>query len=129
ECGNCPTRPCSRSSASGATQLGMAKSTLKERLERGRSLLRARLVRRGLGPAALLAAAAWPDAASASVPVTVVSSTVKAATLIARGQAAMAVLSPNVAALAEGALKTVSLIKLKLATAVLLGTALVAAGA
>ena len=39
-----------------AAQLGMAKSTLKERLERGRSLLRTRLVRRGFGPAALLAA-------------------------------------------------------------------------
>src|SRR5262249_40236195 len=34
-----------------AAQLGLAKSTLKTRLERGRSLLRARLVRRGLGPA------------------------------------------------------------------------------
>ena len=39
-----------------AAQLGMAKSTLKERLERGRSLLRTRLVRRRFGPAALLAA-------------------------------------------------------------------------
>ncbi|MBV9124419.1 MAG: sigma-70 family RNA polymerase sigma factor [Planctomycetes bacterium] len=111
-----------------AAQLGMAKSTLKERLERGRSLLRARLVRRGLGPAALLTVAAWPDA-SASVPGTLMSSTVKAATLIARGQAVMVVLSPNVAALTEGALKTVFLTKLKLATALLLGSALVATGA
>src|SRR5262245_58242293 len=47
-----------------AAQLGVAKSTLKERLEHGRSLLRARLVRRGLGPAALLAVAAWPTGAS-----------------------------------------------------------------
>src|SRR5262249_53961785 len=39
-----------------AAQLGLAKSTLKERLESGRSLLRARLVRRGLGPAAVLGA-------------------------------------------------------------------------
>ena len=39
-----------------AAQFGMAKSTLKERPERGRSLLRTRLVRRGFGPAALLAA-------------------------------------------------------------------------
>src|ERR671934_285429 len=52
-----------------AAELGLAKSTLKERLERGRSLLRARLVRRGLGPAALLLAAAWPSSpASASLP-------------------------------------------------------------
>ena len=39
-----------------AARLRMARSTLKERLERGRSLLRTRLVRRGFGPAALLAA-------------------------------------------------------------------------
>src|SRR5262245_633516 len=66
-----------------AAQLGLAKSTLKERMERGRSQLRARLVRRGLGPAAVLAAAAWPAAASASVPVALASSTVAAASLFA----------------------------------------------
>src|SRR5262245_46418973 len=43
-----------------ADELGLAKSTLRVRLERGRDLLRARLVRRGLGPAALLTAASWP---------------------------------------------------------------------
>ena len=40
----------------------MAKSTLKERLKRGRSLLRTRLVRRGFGPAAL------PDAGDKRQP-------------------------------------------------------------
>ena len=33
-----------------AVQLGIARSTLKTRVELGRALLRARLVRRGLGP-------------------------------------------------------------------------------
>src|SRR5262249_49476547 len=52
-----------------ADELGVAKSTLRQRVERGRDLLRTRLVRRGLGPAALLAAAAWPVAnASAAIP-------------------------------------------------------------
>src|SRR5262249_3024399 len=45
-----------------AAQLGLAKSTLKERMERGRSLLRARPMRGGLGPAAALGAAARPPA-------------------------------------------------------------------
>src|SRR6516162_7707055 len=91
-----------------AAQLGQAKSTLKERLERGRSLLRARLVRRGLGPAALLLAAAWPSAtASASLPATLASSTIQAAVLCAAGQAAApSVISAKVAALAEGVLKS-----------------------
>src|SRR4029434_2075532 len=72
-----------------AAQLGLATSTLKERLERGRALLRARLVRRGLGPTAVLVATAWPlAAASACLPATLVSSTIKAASLFAAGQAA-----------------------------------------
>jgi cytochrome c peroxidase len=112
-----------------AAQLGVAVSTLKERMERGRSLLRARLVRRGLGPAAGLAAATWPAAGSASVPVSLASSTVKAANLFAAGQAATTAASANVAALTEGVLKTMWLTKLKLATVVLVGLALLAAGA
>ena len=46
-----------------AGQLGLAKGTLKVRLERARAVLRARLVRRGLGSAAVLLASAWPAAA------------------------------------------------------------------
>ena len=58
-----------------AAQLGVAKTTLKERLERARSMLRARLVRRGLGPAAVLVATAWPSAtASACLPASCASS-------------------------------------------------------
>gem|GEM_PF-246454 len=106
-----------------AAQLGLAKSTLKERLERGRSLLRARLVRRGLGPAALLLATAWPSAAaSASLPVVLTSSTIKAASLYATGQAVgSSVISARVAALTEGALKPMLLANAK--TVAILATA------
>src|SRR5262249_6113380 len=85
-------------------------------------LLRARLVRRGLGPAAVLVATAWPPAtASACLPATLVSGTVKAAGLFAAGQAAtQTVGSAKVAGLVEGAMKTMSLTKLKAAMAVLL---------
>jgi RNA polymerase sigma factor (sigma-70 family) len=105
-----------------AFQLNVAKSTLRERLERGRTLLRARLVRHGLGPTALLIAAAWPAAnASACLPTSVVSSTIKAASLFAAGQAAApGVISVKVAALTEGVLKAMFLTKIKIATAVLL---------
>jgi RNA polymerase sigma factor (sigma-70 family) len=114
-----------------AAQLGLAKSTLKERLERGRSLLRARLVRRGLGPAAVLVATAWPSVtASACLPSTLVSSTIKAASLFAAGQTAAAgVISPKAAALTEGVLKTVLLTKLQTATAVLLVVAVLSGAA
>jgi cytochrome c peroxidase len=112
-----------------AAQLGMAVSTLKERMERGRAMLRARLVRRGLGSAAILAAAAWPAAASASVSLTLASRTIQAVQLFAGGQVATAVVSANVAALTEGVMKTMLLTKVKLATLVLFGMALMAGGA
>jgi cytochrome c peroxidase len=105
-----------------AAQLGLAKSTLKERLERGRSLLRARLVRRGLGPAAVLLASAWPSAtASTYLPATLASSTIKAARLYAAGQAMeKGVISGKVAALTEGVLSSMWVMKTKMTAAVLL---------
>jgi RNA polymerase sigma factor (sigma-70 family) len=78
----------SKTQDQAATQLGMAKSTLKVRLERGKELLRARLVRRGLGLAALLVAGTWQaPLASASFRPTLISATVKAACLSVVGQA------------------------------------------
>ncbi len=104
-----------------AAQLNLAKSTLRERLERGRALLRTRLMRRGLGPAALLIAVAWPAAhGSSSVPVSLVVSTVKAATGFAAGSAAASVVSAKVAAITEGVLNAMFLTKLKIASLVLL---------
>jgi cytochrome c peroxidase len=111
-----------------AARLGVAKSTLKERLERGRALLRARLVQRGLGPLAILAAV-WPSIACASVPLALAESTVKAANLFAGGQVAPLFVSAKVAALTEGVLKTMLLTKLKFGIAVLIAVALAAVGA
>src|SRR5262245_55824444 len=103
-------------------QLGLAKSTLKERLERGRSLLRSRLLRRGLGPAAVLLATAWPSATSAAcLPATLASSTIKVASLYAAGQGPPGgVISVKVAALTEGVLRSMWLTKTKITAAVLL---------
>src|SRR5262245_15421783 len=96
-----------RTQDEAAAQLGVAKTTLKERLERARSMLRVRLVRRGLGPAAVLVATAWPSATtSACLPATLVSSTVKAAGMFAAGQTAASVVSAKVAALTQGVLRT-----------------------
>jgi cytochrome c peroxidase len=105
-----------------AAQLRLARSTLKERLERGRGLLRARLVRRGLGPAALLLATAWPAAAaSAHLPAALASSTIEAASLCAAGQAAApSVISAEVAALTEGVLNSMVLTKTRSTAALLL---------
>jgi RNA polymerase sigma factor (sigma-70 family) len=73
-----------------AALLGLSKGTLKRRLEEGRKLLRARLLRRGLGPAALLFVSAWPGGAAAVPP------TLEAATIRATLASARAVLSAKV---------------------------------
>jgi uncharacterized protein (TIGR03067 family) len=65
------------------------------------------------------------NVASAGVPTSVVSSTIKAASLFAAGQAAATgVISVKVATLTEGVLKTMLLMKLKIATVVFLGVAI-----
>src|SRR5262245_37288798 len=118
------TQPCA------AARLGLAERTVRERLERGRELLRARLVRRGLGPAALLLAAAWPAAlALAQPPALLVSGTVKGATLVAAAQGmAGSVISAKVIALSHEVLQTMVLTKLKNLAAVLLAVALAGTG-
>jgi RNA polymerase sigma factor (sigma-70 family) len=109
-----------------ARQLGVPEGTVASRLARARAMLAKRLARHGLAVSGGALAAALAEKASACVPASVVSSTIKAAILFAAGQAAAAgAISARVAALAEGALKTMLLTKLKIATAVLLAVVLV----
>jgi RNA polymerase sigma factor (sigma-70 family) len=99
-----------------ARQLGWPQGTLASRLARGRKLLAKRLVNRGVvfsaGP---LAAVVLQDVASAGVPTSLLSSTVKAVTVIAAGQATIAGAVPaRVAALTEGVMKSMLLTKLRI---------------
>jgi RNA polymerase sigma factor (sigma-70 family) len=113
-----------------ARQLGCLATTLKCRLERARAMLRKRLGRRGLTlPAAMLASLLTDSFGEAAVPALLGTSTVKAAVAFATGSGAGALGSPAAVALAEGALKTMLLTKLKLATAVLVVVAVLGASA
>jgi RNA polymerase sigma factor (sigma-70 family) len=114
-----------------ARQLGWPQGSLAGRLARGRKLLAKRLVNRGVVlSAGLLAAVVSRNGASAGVPTALMSSTVKAATMIAAGQAKVAGLVPaKVAALMEGATKAMLLSKLKTISVGLLLVALVCVGA
>jgi hypothetical protein len=79
---------------------------------------------------ASLAAVLSREAASAGVPAAVLSSTIRAVTLVAAGQAAAAgAVSGTAAALTEGVLRAMLLARLKIAAALVLVFALLAAGA
>jgi RNA polymerase sigma factor (sigma-70 family) len=102
--------------------LGWADGTVSGRLARGRALLRARLLKRGLTlSAAALATLLLQQAAKATIlPATLASNTVKAALLVAAGNSLAAGVSTHAAALTEGVLKAMFLTKLKIATAVVM---------
>jgi RNA polymerase sigma factor (sigma-70 family) len=86
-----------------ARQLGCPEGTVGGWLARARVILAKRLAQRGVAlSGGAVAAVLSQKAASAGVPLSVVSSTIKAATLFAAGQAAAGVISVKVAALTEG---------------------------
>ncbi len=112
-----------------ARQLGCPKGTVLSRLSRARERLRGRLIGRGLGlPATALLAALAQEASACLAPAPLVVSTVKAATLLAAGQATASVVSAPVAALTEGVLKAMFLAKLKMVVATVLVVGVVTAG-
>jgi RNA polymerase sigma factor (sigma-70 family) len=104
-----------------ARKLGLPEGTVGSRLARARVMLAKRLARRGLVVSGgVLAASLAENAASAGVPSSVVTSTIKAAGLLAAG-AATGAISAKVAALTEGVLKSRLLTGYK-GMAVLVGT-------
>jgi RNA polymerase sigma factor (sigma-70 family) len=120
-----------RTRKEAAKQLGWSEGTLSGRLARARATLARRLARHGLDlSGALLASVLSHHAVSACVPVALVRSTAKAASLIAAGQAlGTGIVSLEVAALTEGVLKMMLLSNLKMVGAFILTMVLVAGGA
>jgi RNA polymerase sigma factor (sigma-70 family) len=103
-----------------ARQLGWPQGTLATRLARGRKLLAKRLANRGVVlSASSLVTVLSETVASACVPVSLVSSTIKTAALVASGQAVANMVSAKVAALVEGAMKAMSMAKFKTALVLL----------
>ncbi len=117
-----------KSRKEAAHQLALPEGTVSSRLTTARKLLAKRLARHGLAWTVGSMAAALAHTASASVPVPVLYSTIKAATLVAAGEmAAAGLISARAAALTEGVVKAMLVTKLKmvLATAVFLVLGLV----
>jgi RNA polymerase sigma factor (sigma-70 family) len=104
-----------------ARQLGCPEGTVGGWLARARVMLAKRLTKRGVALSGGVFAAVLSQKAGAGVPPSLVSSTIKAANLLAAGQAATTgAISVKVAALTEGVLKSMLLTKLKVAAAVVL---------
>jgi RNA polymerase sigma factor (sigma-70 family) len=110
-----------------ARQLGVPEGTLSARLDRARKMLAKRLTRQGLAFTSVsLATALSCNAASASAPAFLVSSTTKAASVLLSGQAlAKSAISVKVLTLTEGVIQTMFLSKLKMAVAVFLAVSLI----
>jgi RNA polymerase sigma factor (sigma-70 family) len=104
-----------------ARQLGVPQGTLAAWLARGRSMLAKRLARMGLvmSPCALTAELVQ-NSASASVPVSLASSTMQAASLLIADQAVSNAISTPVLSLMEGVMKEMFATKLKMTTTALL---------
>jgi RNA polymerase sigma factor (sigma-70 family) len=113
-----------------ARDLRLPEGTVATRLATARTMLGRRLTRHGLAlSGGALAAVLSQNVASAGMPNGVASAAIKAATLLAAGQAAPGVISVNAAALAEGVLKTMLLTKLRIATVVFAMVLVLGAGA
>ncbi len=111
-----------------AHRLGATPGALHGLLERGRNLLRERLIKRGLSlSAALLSTALTTAPAPAALPPSLVVVSAKAAALLAGGRSlADAALAPHILNLAQEAMKTMLVTKVKIATALVLSAGLAA---
>jgi RNA polymerase sigma factor (sigma-70 family) len=110
-------------------EAGCSASTLKRRLERGKEHMRLRLARRGLALPAALLAAGLAQTAKAAVSGSLVARTVQAGPLLAAGRSAAGVASPQVAALANGALTSLTANRINALGAFLVALLFLGAGA
>lgn len=111
-----------------ARQLACPEGTVAGWLARARGMLAKRLARRGIGlSGGALASVLSQNVALAGVPTSLVSSTIKAVSLLAAGQAA-GVVTSRVAALAEGVAQAMFTTKIKRVLAVVLVVGLVLGG-
>jgi RNA polymerase sigma factor (sigma-70 family) len=112
-----------------AQQLGWPLGTLKSRVERGRELLHARLVRRGLTLSTGLMFSLLAEGPAPAAPAALEQATLEGALAFATGRPAADVVSAKAAALAGGLLRPTLTIGWRLAAAVLFCLGLLGAGA
>jgi RNA polymerase sigma factor (sigma-70 family) len=112
-----------------AHQLGWRLGVLRGRLDRGRELLRARLVRRGLSLSVALLALGVAGTSQAALAPALLSSTVQAAIGAARSLSAAGAATAQATALAHGVIQAMFLAKVKIIAVGLLTFTFLGAGA
>ncbi len=113
-----------------ARRLGLKEGTVWSRLAQARTRLRERLARRGITLSAVLGAAALThEASGAVVPAPLERAIIETAVEFAAGKMATGMVSARALALAEGGIKAMSTMKLKIALAFVLVGSLLTAGA
>jgi RNA polymerase sigma factor (sigma-70 family) len=119
-----------RTHAEAAQELGLPPGSVSRHLERGRDLLRERLVRRGVGLGSTALAALLVDKAPAAVPTAWASTAAQAAVPAAAGSALPAgLVSDQAVSLSQGVLKAMWMKKLQTIIVILLAFGLLAGGA
>ena len=101
-------------------QLGCARSTIKDRLEKAREMLRTRLARRGLALSAAWLAASLSEGTSAAVSLELAQTTVRGALLFSLGRLPGGVVSASAIANAQEILKGMMMSKFKYGLALVL---------
>jgi RNA polymerase sigma factor (sigma-70 family) len=115
-----------KTNVEAARMLGWPAGSISKRLARARNLLRARLVHRGVQLSTAVLATLLAEKTRAALPAALMQSTTKAALLVAAGKAVTGVVSTQVAAWAEGVMRTMFLTKLKIGVLFLLGLTVLA---